>query len=156
MTRVVHDTCHGPGSRCLLSACPRVCPRHVSTGTVRIVPVRWQAAVVVPVQCSARVTRGVAHVFTVQRLYHPLLALLSSYLAKHLPPCTCVDYSSLSSPVSVPECVDATPSVRRVVVSSSVAAVVADNWERGRGHVYSEADWAQVRLSVSSSARVHS
>lgn len=40
-------------------------------------------------------------------------------------------------------CVDATPSVRRVVVSSSVAAVVADNWERGRGHVYGEADWAQ-------------
>ena len=32
-------------------------------------------------------------------------------------------------------------SVRRVVMTSSVAAVVGDYWERGRHHVFTEADW---------------
>ncbi|KAK9839285.1 hypothetical protein WJX81_005644 [Elliptochloris bilobata] len=32
-------------------------------------------------------------------------------------------------------------SVRRVVMTSSVAAVVGDHWERGRHHVFTEADW---------------
>ena len=31
--------------------------------------------------------------------------------------------------------------VRRVVVTSSVGAVVGDHWERGRHHVFTEADW---------------
>lgn len=31
--------------------------------------------------------------------------------------------------------------VRRVVMTSSVAAVVGDHCERGRGHVFTEADW---------------
>ncbi len=31
--------------------------------------------------------------------------------------------------------------VRRVVMTSSVAAVVGDHWERGRDHVFTEADW---------------
>lgn len=44
--------------------------------------------------------------------------------------------------------------MRRVVVSSSVAAVVADNWERGRGHVYGEADWAQVREAAGGGGQV--
>ncbi|GLC37500.1 hypothetical protein PLESTF_001455600 [Pleodorina starrii] len=34
-------------------------------------------------------------------------------------------------------------SCRRVVISSSVAAVVGDNWERSPDHVYDERDWAQ-------------
>jgi len=33
-------------------------------------------------------------------------------------------------------------SVRQVVMASSIAACVGDNWERGRDHVFSEADWA--------------
>ena len=32
-------------------------------------------------------------------------------------------------------------AVRRVVMTSSVAAVVGDHWERGRHHVFTEADW---------------
>eukprot|EP00884_Botryococcus_braunii_P020637 jgi/Botrbrau1/7257/Bobra.0021s0038.2 len=32
-------------------------------------------------------------------------------------------------------------TVKRVVLTSSVAAVVGDNWERGEGHVFTEADW---------------
>lgn len=32
-------------------------------------------------------------------------------------------------------------SVKRVVLTSSVAAVVGDHAERGRGHVYTEDDW---------------
>ena len=32
-------------------------------------------------------------------------------------------------------------SVKRVVMTSSVAAVVGDHWERGRHHVFTEADW---------------
>lgn len=32
-------------------------------------------------------------------------------------------------------------TVKRVVLTSSVAAVVGDNWERGANHVFTEADW---------------
>ncbi len=37
-----------------------------------------------------------------------------------------------------------TPSVQRVVLTSSVAAVVGDHWERGRDHVFTESDWNQT------------
>ncbi|CAD7702298.1 unnamed protein product [Ostreobium quekettii] len=37
--------------------------------------------------------------------------------------------------------VNRTPSVEKVVMASSVAAVVGDHWERGRDHVYTEEDW---------------
>jgi nucleoside-diphosphate-sugar epimerase len=36
---------------------------------------------------------------------------------------------------------DAAGSVQRVVMTSSVGAVVGDHWERGRRHVFTEADW---------------
>jgi nucleoside-diphosphate-sugar epimerase len=32
-------------------------------------------------------------------------------------------------------------TVDRVVLTSSVAAVVGDNWERGKDHVFTEKDW---------------
>ena len=38
--------------------------------------------------------------------------------------------------------VNATPSVRRVVLTSSVAAVYGDPDERGQHHLFTEADWA--------------
>ncbi len=38
--------------------------------------------------------------------------------------------------------VNVTPSVKRVVLTSSVAAVYGDPEERGKGHVFTEADWA--------------
>jgi nucleoside-diphosphate-sugar epimerase len=38
-------------------------------------------------------------------------------------------------------CVNATPSVERVIVTSSTAAVFTDGTERGKGHVFTEADW---------------
>lgn len=38
-------------------------------------------------------------------------------------------------------CVNATPSVQRVVVTSSTAAVFTDGTERGRDYVFTEADW---------------
>ena len=34
-------------------------------------------------------------------------------------------------------------SVERVVMTSSVGAVAGDHWERGPGHVFTEADWNQ-------------
>ena len=34
-----------------------------------------------------------------------------------------------------------TDSVRRLVLTSSVAAVCSDHWERGRHHVFTEQDW---------------
>jgi dihydroflavonol-4-reductase len=37
--------------------------------------------------------------------------------------------------------VNATPSVERVVVTSSTAAVFTDATERGKGHVFTEQDW---------------
>lgn len=37
--------------------------------------------------------------------------------------------------------VNATPSVERVVVTSSTAAVFTDATERGQGHVFTEQDW---------------
>lgn len=37
--------------------------------------------------------------------------------------------------------VRAAGGVRRVVMTSSVAAVVGDHWERGQHHVFTEADW---------------
>jgi len=37
--------------------------------------------------------------------------------------------------------VDKAPSVKRVVLTSSVAAVYGDPAERGKGHVFTEADW---------------
>ena len=40
--------------------------------------------------------------------------------------------------------VDESPSVERVVMTSSVGAVVGHHWERGRDHVYTEADWNQT------------
>ena len=40
--------------------------------------------------------------------------------------------------------VNKTPLVQRVVLTSSVAAVVGDHWEKGRDHVYTEADWNQT------------
>jgi hypothetical protein len=38
-------------------------------------------------------------------------------------------------------CVNATPSVQRVVLTSSTAAVFTDGTERGPGYVFTEADW---------------
>lgn len=40
--------------------------------------------------------------------------------------------------------VEQTPSVDRVVMTSSVGAVVGDHHERGPHHVFSEADWNQT------------
>ena len=37
--------------------------------------------------------------------------------------------------------VEAAGSVERVVMTSSVGAVVGDHWERGRDHIFTEADW---------------
>lgn len=37
--------------------------------------------------------------------------------------------------------VNATPTVERVVVTSSTAAIFTDGTERGRGHVFTEHDW---------------
>lgn len=37
--------------------------------------------------------------------------------------------------------VNATPSVERVIVTSSTAAVFTDGTEQGKGHVFTEADW---------------
>lgn len=37
--------------------------------------------------------------------------------------------------------VNATPSVERVIITSSTAAVFTDGTERGEGHVFTEADW---------------
>jgi len=37
--------------------------------------------------------------------------------------------------------VNATPSVKRVVLTSSVAAVYGDPSERGKGHIFTEDDW---------------
>ena len=39
-------------------------------------------------------------------------------------------------------------SVERVVMTSSVGAVVGDHWERGRDHVFTEADWNQSATST--------
>ena len=41
----------------------------------------------------------------------------------------------------LPGSVNKSPSVEKVVMTSSVAAVVGDHWERGRDHVYTEDDW---------------
>jgi len=35
-------------------------------------------------------------------------------------------------------------TVKKVVVTSSVAAVFSDAWEKGRGHVFTAADWNEV------------
>jgi hypothetical protein len=40
--------------------------------------------------------------------------------------------------------VEQTPSVDRVVMTSSVGAVVGDHYERGPNHVFTEADWNQT------------
>ena len=38
--------------------------------------------------------------------------------------------------------VNKTPSVKRVVLTSSVAAVYGDPAERGKDHIFTEEDWA--------------
>ncbi len=43
--------------------------------------------------------------------------------------------------INVLETVDRCPTVKRVVITSSVTAVVGDHGERGPGHIYTEADW---------------
>lgn len=43
--------------------------------------------------------------------------------------------------VNVLESVDRTPTVKRVVLTSSVTAVVGDHGERGPDHIFTEADW---------------
>jgi len=48
---------------------------------------------------------------------------------------------AVSGVENVLRAVNLTTSVERVVLTSSVAAVVGDHWERGRNHVYTEADW---------------
>ncbi len=40
--------------------------------------------------------------------------------------------------------VDKTPSVQRVVMTSSVGAVAGDHWERGPNHIFTEEDWNQT------------
>ncbi|CAL8464641.1 g4176 [Coccomyxa elongata] len=40
--------------------------------------------------------------------------------------------------------VDKTPSVQRVVMTSSVGAVAGDHWERGPNHNFTEEDWNQT------------
>eukprot|EP00877_Chromochloris_zofingiensis_P011056 jgi/Chrzof1/6203/Cz17g15120.t1 len=39
----------------------------------------------------------------------------------------------------------ATPTVRKVVITSSIAAVLSDYWERGRDHVYTKDDWCMTQ-----------
>jgi nucleoside-diphosphate-sugar epimerase len=51
---------------------------------------------------------------------------------------------AVSGVENVLKAVNKTPSVQRVVLTSSVAAVVGDHWERGRDHVYTETDWNQT------------
>ena len=51
---------------------------------------------------------------------------------------------AVSGVENVLRAVGETPSVERVVLTSSVAAIVGDHWERGRNHVYTEADWNQT------------
>ena len=51
---------------------------------------------------------------------------------------------AVSGVENVLRAVDETPSVERVVLTSSVAAIVGDHWERGRDHVFTEADWNQT------------
>ena len=43
---------------------------------------------------------------------------------------------------------DAAGSVQRVVMTSSVGAVVGNHWERGRHHVFTEADWNQTATTT--------
>lgn len=45
-------------------------------------------------------------------------------------------------------CVNATPSVERVVLTSSTAAIFTDGTERGRGHVFTENDWNIVATTT--------
>lgn len=51
---------------------------------------------------------------------------------------------AVSGVENVLRAVNESPSVQRVVLTSSVAAIVGDHWERGRDHVYTEADWNQT------------
>ena len=51
---------------------------------------------------------------------------------------------AVSGVENVLRAVDEAPSVERVVMTSSVGAVVGHHWERGRDHVYTEADWNQT------------
>ena len=51
---------------------------------------------------------------------------------------------AVSGVENVLRAVDESPSVERVVMTSSVGAVVGHHWERGRDHVYTEADWNQT------------
>eukprot|EP00877_Chromochloris_zofingiensis_P007635 jgi/Chrzof1/3124/Cz12g12250.t1 len=39
----------------------------------------------------------------------------------------------------------ATPTVSKVVMTSSIAAILSDYWERGRDHVYTEDDWCMTQ-----------
>ena len=48
---------------------------------------------------------------------------------------------AVSGVENVLRAVNEAPSVERVVLTSSVAAIVGDHWEQGRDHVYTEADW---------------
>eukprot|EP00201_Polytomella_parva_P021347 CAMPEP_0175047770 /NCGR_PEP_ID=MMETSP0052_2-20121109/5790_1 /TAXON_ID=51329 ORGANISM="Polytomella parva, Strain SAG 63-3" /NCGR_SAMPLE_ID=MMETSP0052_2 /ASSEMBLY_ACC=CAM_ASM_000194 /LENGTH=523 /DNA_ID=CAMNT_0016311703 /DNA_START=234 /DNA_END=1802 /DNA_ORIENTATION=- len=52
--------------------------------------------------------------------------------------------SSLSAPSSSSPASSSSSSPRRVVMLSSVAACVADNWERGKEHTFSAADFSQT------------
>ena len=51
---------------------------------------------------------------------------------------------AVSGVENVLRAVDEALSVERVVMTSSVGAVVGHHWERGRDHVYTEADWNQT------------
>ena len=51
---------------------------------------------------------------------------------------------AVSGVENVLRAVDEALSVERVVMTSSVGAVVGHHWERGRDHVFSEADWNQT------------
>jgi nucleoside-diphosphate-sugar epimerase len=51
---------------------------------------------------------------------------------------------AVSGVENVLSAVDRTPGVERVVMTSSVGAVVGDHWERGPHHTYTEADWNQT------------
>lgn len=50
---------------------------------------------------------------------------------------------AVSGVENVLRAVNESRSVDRVMLTSSVAAIVGDHWERGRGHVFTEADWNQ-------------
>ena len=75
---------------------------------------------------------------------HANFEILASRLFSRMQELETVIRPAVSGVENLLKAVNKTPSVQRVVLTSSVAAVVGDHWERGRDHVYTETDWNQT------------